>query len=51
MNFEFRAEAFNAFNLQNLAAPNATLFQSNTGQVTGLATSPRELQFALKAIF
>jgi Carboxypeptidase regulatory-like domain/TonB dependent receptor len=51
LSFEFRAEAFNAFNIQNFAAPNATLFQSNTGQVTSLEINPRELQFALKAIF
>jgi hypothetical protein len=49
--FEFRVEAFNAFNIQNLGVPNATLFQSNTGQVTSLAVSPRELQFALKFVF
>lgn len=48
---EFRAEAFNALNIQNLASPNATLFQSNTGQITGLANNPRELQFALKTVF
>jgi hypothetical protein len=48
---EFRAEAFNALNIQSLAPPNATLFQSNTGQITGLANNPRELQFALKTVF
>jgi hypothetical protein len=48
---EFRAEAFNFFNIQNYGAPQATLFQSNTGQINSLEIQPRVLQFGLKTVF
>ncbi len=48
--FEFRAEAFNVFNIQSLGVPDSTLGDASFGQVlTGSQPNPaRELQFALK---
>jgi len=49
---EFRAEFFNLFNRANLGLPNAAVFTGPTaGQITTLATPPRQIQFALKLIF
>lgn len=53
---EFRAEAFNIFNRVNFGAPNATVFSGTTtslqaGQITTLATTPRQIQFGLKLLF
>ena len=49
---EFRAEFFNIFNRANLGLPNAAVFTGPTaGQITTLATPPRQIQFALKLIF
>jgi len=48
---ELRTEWFNAFNHPQFCGPNATLGNSNFGQVTCQANSPREIQMALKLYF
>ncbi len=49
---EFRAEFFNLFNRANLGLPNANVFTGPTaGQITTLATPPRQIQFALRLSF
>lgn len=49
---EFRAEFFNLVNRANFGQPNANVFTGPTaGQITTLATSPRQIQFALRLSF
>ncbi len=49
---EFRAEFFNLLNRANFGQPNANIFAAPTaGQITTLATPPRQIQFVLKLIF
>ena len=48
--FEFRAEAFNAFNHTNPQNPNATLGNANYGKVTA-AYDPRIMELALRYRF
>ena len=49
---EFRAEFFNLLNRANFGQPNANVFTGPTaGQVTTLATPPRQIQLALKLTF
>ncbi len=48
---QLRFEAFNVLNLQILGTPNTTLGQSNTGQVSSVASTPRQLQIAAKFSF
>jgi hypothetical protein len=53
---QFRAEFFNIMNHPNFGTPNATVFSSgainaSAGLITTLATTPRQIQFGLKAIF
>lgn len=48
---ELRTEWFNAFNHPQFCGPNATLGNSNFGQVTCQANSPRQIQMALKLYF
>jgi len=43
----FRAEFFNAFNIQNYGAPNALIGQAGAGLVTSNVLPPREMQFGL----
>jgi hypothetical protein len=56
MRFEFRAEAFNAFNHANFSNPNSfyapfTLGPGGFGYITNTIGDPREFQFALKFYF
>lgn len=49
---EFRAEAFNVFNLQNLGVPDSNLEDLNgVGRINSTSGKPRQLQFALKIKF
>jgi hypothetical protein len=50
VNYEFRAEFYNAFNNVNFDAPDAGLQDSNFGQISS-AGDPRILQMALKIKF
>jgi hypothetical protein len=49
--FQFRAEAFNLWNKPQFGVPNSTIDTPSFGQISNLATNPRQLQFALKFIF
>jgi hypothetical protein len=56
VNLQFRAEFFNLLNRTNLGTPNATVFagaavSGSAGQISTLATTPRQIQFGLKLIF
>jgi hypothetical protein len=51
MFFQFRAEAFNLWNKPQFGVPNSTVGTPAFGQISSLATNPRQLQFALKFIF
>jgi outer membrane receptor protein involved in Fe transport len=48
---QFRAEAFNVFNIQALGVPQANLSASGAGVVTSSGNTPRQLQFGLKFLF
>lgn len=48
---EFRAEFFNAFNSVVWAAPNGTLGDLTFGAITGVANTPRQIQFGMKFLF
>lgn len=51
--FQFRAEFFNVFNIQNYGVPGTTYGNSGFGVITALApgATPRVLQLALRAYF
>jgi hypothetical protein len=48
---QFRAEAFNVMNIQNYGAPDTNISDTTAGQISGLASPPRQLQFALRLNF
>jgi hypothetical protein len=49
---EFRAEIFNLFDRANFGLPNPAVFTGPTaGQITTLATPPRQTQFAVRLLF
>jgi hypothetical protein len=48
---EFRAEAFNAFNIINYGTPDNNLGDKQAGTINGIAGLPRQFQFALKVSF
>ncbi len=49
---ELRAEIFNLFDRANFGLPNPNVFTGPTaGQITTLATPPRQVQFALRLLF
>lgn len=51
MKFEFRAEAFNAFNHADFGNPNSFFGGGGFGVITSTIIDPRELQLALKFYF
>ena len=51
VSFEFRAEAFNIYNVVLPGAPGTTIGNSSAGLATSQGTTPRELQFGAKIIF
>jgi hypothetical protein len=58
VDLEFRAEAFNVFNIQNLGVPGSTIgatpaanIANGAGVINGVAVAPRQLQFGLKLRF
>jgi hypothetical protein len=64
VSLQFRAEFFNLMNHVNYASPNQTVFTNigsatapsyvnnpTAGLITGLATTPRQIQFGLKLMF
>jgi hypothetical protein len=46
--FEFRADAFNLFNNVVFGVPDATISDTNFGQITSQQNGPRQLQIAVK---
>lgn len=50
---QFRAEFFNAFNVQNYGTPGVTYGGNNFGVITSLApgATPRQIQFSLRGTF
>jgi hypothetical protein len=48
---EFRAEAFNVFNIINYGIPDINVDDQTAGVISGIVGSPRQLQFALKVKF
>jgi len=51
MGFQFRAEAFNAFNHPNWLPPSFDPTSSNFGKVTGKSDDVRQLQLSLRFYF
>jgi hypothetical protein len=51
---QLRAEGFNVFNIQSLAAPTgaaATIGNAQAGKITSIVGTPRQLQFGARFIF
>ena len=49
---QFRAEAFNVFNIMNLAVPSVTTIgQTSAGRITSIVGNPRQIQFGLRFVF
>jgi len=48
---EFRAEAYNVFNIMNYGVPDVDMSDPTFGQITTLATTPRQLQLSLRLTF
>jgi hypothetical protein len=51
MNFQFRAEAFNAFNKVNLGTPNRFVNTPQFGTITMAMTPGREIQLSARLSF
>src|SRR5579884_2269991 len=51
LRLQFRSEFFNIFNHANFGLPNNYVQSASFGVITGTATAPREIQFALKLNF
>lgn len=49
--FEFRAEAFNAFNTPHFSNPNTASSSGNFARITGISQPMREMQMGLKYVF
>ena len=50
-NLELRAESFNLYNAMIMGSPGSTIGNSSAGLATGIANTPRELQFGAKVTF
>ena len=46
-----QADAFNVFNWVRFAAPNLNITNANFGRITGVANSPRAVQFNARVSF
>jgi len=51
VNLELRAESFNTYNAMIMGTPGTTIGNSSAGLANGIASTPRELQFAAKITF
>jgi hypothetical protein len=51
VDLEFRAEAFNVFNIQNLGVPGVDIGTANAGVVNSVAVAPRQIQLGMKLLF
>jgi hypothetical protein len=53
LNFQFRAEFFNVFNIQNYGLPGTTFGGTGFGVTSSLTAgaTPRQIQFSLRASF
>ncbi len=51
VSLQFRAEAFNVFNIINYGVPDSNLGDTTAGVVSSLVGTPRQLQFAVKLTF
>ncbi len=51
LRLQFRAEAFNAFNVTNFGNPGGTVGTANFGRITGTASPQRSIQLGLKLNF
>jgi hypothetical protein len=48
---QFRFEAFNVFNIQILGTPGTTIGQASAGVISGISSTPRQLQLGAKLTF
>jgi hypothetical protein len=51
LNFQFRGEFFNIFNIQNYGVPDSGVGDPAEGRISNNVTNPRQIQLALKLIF
>ena len=51
VSLELRAESFNTYNAMIMGSPGSTVGNSSAGLATGIANTPRELQFGAKITF
>jgi hypothetical protein len=51
INLELRAESFNLYNAMIMGSPGSTIGNGTAGLATGIANTPRELQFGAKFTF
>jgi len=51
LNFQFRGEFFNIFNIQNYGVPDSGIGNPAVGRVSSTVTNPRQIQLALKLTF
>jgi hypothetical protein len=51
LNLQFRAEFFNILNHPSFGLPDSTVTDGNFGIISSTASSPRNIQFALKLMF
>ena len=51
LNFQFRGEFFNIFNIQNYGVPDSGVGDPAEGRISSTVTNPRQIQLAMKLIF